>query len=158
MIGLSESQISKNADEKSLHKAFYDLRKKCVHFQNKYKTTLISYDDFEELQTKLLVNTTVKTEFSNSYTKWLKEDNLQLLDWYKNGRNMNEIINSLGRTEGAIESRILKLRLDQFQYDFSEFVKDIATEFKISKRLFRSRVDLILDRKRYLFLKENLDN
>ena len=153
MIGLSQSQISKNADEKSLHKAFYDLRKKCVHFQNKYKTTLIS---FEELQTKLLVNTTVKTEFSNSYTKWLKEDNLQLLDWYKNGRNMNEIINSLGRTVGAIESRILKLCLDQFQYDFSEFVE--ATEFKISKRLFRSRVDLILDRKRYLFLKENLDN
>ena len=71
---------------------------------------------------------------------------------------MNEIINLLGRTENAIEARILKLRLDQFQYDFSEFVKDIATEFKISKRLFRSRVDLILDRKRYLFLKENLDN
>jgi|TARA_B100001964_G_scaffold210706_1_gene245332 hypothetical protein len=81
MNGLSESIISKNADDKALHKAFYDLRKKCVNFQNKYKTTLISFDDFEELRAKLVSNSTTKSEYQNSYTKWRKEDDLRLLDW-----------------------------------------------------------------------------
>lgn len=82
MIGRSENKTSKDDDEKTLHKAFYDLRKKCVNYQNKYKITLISFDDFEELLAKLVSNSTTQSEYRNSYSKWRKEDDLRLLDWY----------------------------------------------------------------------------
>lgn len=158
MTGHSENTISKNVDEKALLKSFYEFRKKCLSFQNKYKTTLISLDAFEELQSKLTLNTTAQTEFRNSYSKWTVEDDLLLLNWYNNGKKIKLLCQDLGRTEGAIESRILKLRLDQFQFDFAGFVVDVAAELKISLRLFKSKVDVILDRRRYLFLKERIDN
>lgn len=158
MNGENENTISKNVDEKALLKSFYEFRKKCLSFQNKYKTTLISLDAFEELQSKLTFNTTAQTEFRNSYSKWKVEDDLLLLDWYNNGKKIKLLCQDLGRTEGAIESRILKLRLDQFQFDFAGFVVDVAAELKISFRLLKTKVDVILDRRRYLYLKERLDN
>lgn len=69
---------------------------------------------------------------------------------------MNLLCQELGRTEKAIEARITKLRLDQFQQNFTDFIEDIAAEFSISFRLFKTKVDAILDRKRYLFLKSKI--
>lgn len=60
---------------------------------------------------------TQKQLHTNAYAKWTTEDDSILLQMYRAGASINELMEKFGRNEGSIKSRIAKLEANSAQHN-----------------------------------------
>lgn len=135
---------------------FYEFRTSLNSFLKKDRLECgVSKEELDQFQIRLFEKMK-PTRFTNSYLKWMPDDDIRLIQMHKLKVPISDMALELGRTKSSIKARIKSLPLEQLLENVPEFFGALSKQLKVDPEVLAEEVNSVFINKKFESLKKEI--